>query len=321
MQISASTMKKERREVAHVLGQHHERDGDELGDDDRGGGGDRVADPGVAPDGAVEAERDEREVARGEHDGRVSPAMNRWLVLPGQPNSIAYAATNEPLMRTKSTPTSTSRRQCIAKTWVSETGSSSCGPAVGVGEEARELDQEREGDDDADDGVAPVVEDVVGEARAADGERDQRQERDRTALGEAVADEPVGGVVAAALVDRAPVEHPSDRDERRVEDRDGQDEHRQDQRRDGRAGHAPARDEPERGEREPERLAARVAHEDERAAAGAEVEGRKPQQAAAPAIANASEALSGWTSRRRRRRRRTRSPRESPRGRPCCRAG
>ena len=53
--------------------------------------------------------------------------MNRWLVLPGQPNSIAYAATNELLMRTKSTPTSTRRRQCIAKTWVRETGSSSCG--------------------------------------------------------------------------------------------------------------------------------------------------------------------------------------------------
>ena len=100
--------------------------------------------------------------------------------------------------------------------------------------------------------------------------RDQREQRDRVLLGQAEADEPVRGVVAAALVDRPAFEQPRDRDERGVEDRHGEHEDRQDQRRDGRTGDAPARGEPERGEREAERLAARVAHEDERpAAAGA----------------------------------------------------
>ena len=44
------------------------------------------------------------------------------------------------------------------------------------------------------------------------------------------------------------------------------------ERRDGRPGDAPARGEPERGQREADREAARVAHEDERAAVAAQVE-------------------------------------------------
>ena len=80
---------------------------------------------------------------------------------------------------------------------------------------------------------------------------------DRVPLREPVADEPVRGVVAAALVDRPPFEQPRDRHERGVEDRHGEDQDRQHERRDGRPGDAPARREPERGEREAEREAAR----------------------------------------------------------------
>ena len=76
------------------------------------------------------------------------------------------------------------------------------------------------------------------------------------------------GVVAAALVDRPPVEQP--RDVTSVVSRIGTARTRT-----GRISVAtvvPATrqldDEPERGEREPEHLAARVAHEDERAARG-----------------------------------------------------
>ena len=63
-----------------------------------------------------------------------------------------------------------------------------------------------------------------------------------------------------------------ERDESRVENRHREHEHGQDERRDGRAGDAPARGEAERGEREAERLAAGVAHEDERPSPGPQVE-------------------------------------------------
>ena len=79
-------------------------------------------------------------------------------------------------------------------------------------------------------------------------------------------------VVAAALVDRAPLEQPRDRHERGVEDRHGEDQDRQHERGDGRPGDAPARGEPERGEREADREAAGVAHEDAARGRGPEVE-------------------------------------------------
>ena len=122
---------------------------------------------------------------------------------------------------------------------------------------------------------------LVGEARSAERGRDERQQDDGAVLREPVGNEAVRGVVAAALVDGPAVEHPRDRDECRVEDRDGEHEHGQDQRRDGRAGDAPARHEAERRERESEHLRAGVAHEDERRAAGRRLKGRNPRTASA----------------------------------------
>ena len=66
MQISASTMKKERVEVAHVLRQTMYASAITSETTTAAGDLDRVARAGVAPDRAVEAERDEGEVARRE---------------------------------------------------------------------------------------------------------------------------------------------------------------------------------------------------------------------------------------------------------------
>ena len=68
-------------------------------------------------------------------------------------------------------------------------------------------------------------------------------------------------MVAPALVNRAPFEQTHDRDERRVEDRHGEDEDRQQERCGGRARHLVARQEPEAGDGEAEHLRAGVAHE------------------------------------------------------------
>ena len=71
--------------------------------------------------------------------------------------------------------------------------------------------------------------------------------------------------VAYRLVDGAQqVEQPDDGHERRVENRDGQDDDRQEQGRDGRPCDRPAGREPERAEREAEYLAAAISHEDGR---------------------------------------------------------
>jgi hypothetical protein len=78
--------------------------------------------------------------------------------------------------------------------------------AVDVGEEARELDKEREGEHYADDRVPDVVEHRVGEARSADAERDQRQEGHGVPFREAVTHQSVRAVVAAPLVDGSSVE-------------------------------------------------------------------------------------------------------------------
>ena len=91
-------------------------------------------------------------------------------------------------------------------------------------------------------------------------------------LRHAEAHEPVRRVVATALRDGSALEQPNRRHERRVEDRDGEDEDRQEERCDGRPSDVPARCETERGECEPEHLRAGVAHEDERLLARAKVE-------------------------------------------------
>ena len=124
-----------------------------------------------------------------------------------------------------------------------------------------------------------VVEDVVGEARRAERGRDQREQEHGVLLGEAEADEPVRGVVAAALRDRPAFEQPDDGHERRVEDRARQGSgsaagasrrscRRPSSSRRGRAPRARSR-----------APGARVAHEDERLPPGRRLNGRKPAQA------------------------------------------
>ena len=80
---------------------------------------------------------------------------------------------------------------------------SSARAALEVDEEAGELHEQREGDEDADERDPVVAEHGVGERRAAEAGRDRGEQDDRAVLGEAAADEPVRGVVLAALVDRA----------------------------------------------------------------------------------------------------------------------
>ena len=144
-----------------------------------------------------------------------------------------------------------------------------------VGEEARELHEEDERHEHADEREPLVVEHVVGEARRAERARDHREQQHRVLLGEPEAHEAVRRVVAAALRDGTAFEEAHDRHERRVEDRHREDEDREQQRRHRRSGDLPARGEPERGQREAEHLRARVAHEDERLAAGAQVVGQE----------------------------------------------
>ena len=169
-------------------------------------------------------------------------------------------------MSAKSTSDSTSRRGFATNVRSQPRSRARPGAALDVGEEARELHEQREREQHADQRDPRVVEHRVGEARRAERGRDQREQDDGALLGEPVVDEPVRGVVAAALVDRAGPRAGARRDERRVEDRHGEHEDRQQQRRDRRPGDLPARRQPERGEREAEHLAARVAHEDSRAA-------------------------------------------------------
>ena len=144
-----------------------------------------------------------------------------------------------------------------------------------VGEKGRELDEEREGEEDADerDRAAPDV--GVREARPPERGRDEPEQEHGALLGEPAVDEPVRRVVAPTLVDRPPFEDADDRDQGRVQDRHGQDEDGQEERRHRGSRRLPARREPERREREAEELASRVAHEDRGGLAGPEVEGQE----------------------------------------------
>ena len=149
------------------------------------------------------------------------------------------------------------------------------GALLEVAQEAPELHEQDEGHEHAERGQAAVVEHVVRQRGRADRRRHEREQEHGLRLREAVVDEPVRGVVPAALRDRPPLREPHDRDERRVEDRDREDEQRQQHRRDRGSRDRPARGERERGEREPEHLAPRVAHEDVRGAPGPQVEGEE----------------------------------------------
>ena len=74
--------------------------------------------------------------------------------------------------------------------------------ALEVDEEAGELDEQRERDEDADERDPVVAEDGVGERGRAEAGRDRRQQNDGLLLRQTAPDEPVGGVVLPALVDR-----------------------------------------------------------------------------------------------------------------------
>ena len=143
------------------------------------------------------------------------------------------AMVNEAVISAKSTSTSTKRRRFDDQ----PSGGSRRRLAVGarvldVGEVAAELDEEREGDEHADEREsacrrapctrvpsAPSAAETIGE------------QHDRSLVGEPLVHEPVRGVVAAALGHRAALEQADDRDERRVEDRHGEHEHGQQDRR------------------------------------------------------------------------------------------
>ena len=120
-------------------------------------------------------------------------------------------------MRAPSTSVSTSR---LAR----DERPLSPGAARDAREERRELEEEGEGDEDADRRDPAAVEDGVGEAREPERGGDGDEEEHRPALGEAAVDEPVRRVVATALGDGAPGPEPQGGDERRVEDRDREDE-------------------------------------------------------------------------------------------------
>ena len=131
--------------------------------------------------------------------------------------------------------------------------------------------------------IARVVEHLVREARQAESSRDDAEQDDRPLVGEALVDETVRRVVAAAARDGSPLEQAHDRDECRVEDRHGEDEDREQQRGDGRAGHGPACGEAQRGEPEAEHLAAAVAHEHRRGSAQPEIERQESETGEADA--------------------------------------
>ena len=180
---------------------------------------------------------------------------------------------NDAVIRAKSTISSTRRlrREENAAQHHRPAGRRLAG-LVDVGEEAGELDEERERHEHADERHPAVVEAAVGKARRSEPGGDRREQHDGSLLGDAAAHEPVGGVVAAALADGPPLDEADGGDERRVEDRHREHEQRQDQRRDRRLRDLPARQQAERGEREPDHLASRVAHEDGGRLARPEVE-------------------------------------------------
>ena len=161
---------------------------DELGDDDGGGGGDHVARARVAPDGAVEPEGDEGEEARRE-DHRQRQVADEALARRPRPAEHDHVGGHEGGRDHDEVDQDLDQAAPVDAEDVRSAGGCGRAAAVGVCEEASELNEEREGEDDADDRVDVVVEDGVGEARAAEAEGDQREQRDRVPLGEAEAHE------------------------------------------------------------------------------------------------------------------------------------
>ena len=183
------------------------------------------------------------------HQGRPVPSTR-----------IMYATVNDALISAKSMSASTKRRRWTSRERMNDVRLL-VRDAFDVCEVTAELEQEREGDEHADERDARVVQDFVGEAREPKRRRDDAEEDDRALVGEALVHKAMGRVVASAARDGASFEETHDRDQRRIEDRHGEHDDRQEERRHGRAGDRPARREPERCETEAEHLAPAVAHE------------------------------------------------------------
>ena len=286
----------------------------------------QVARRGEAPDPPVDPEEDEEDVADGEQDRQRGEEERRAGCSCRSPSTNSrYAARNETQMIAKSASTSTRRRG------LERNARQSGGDGPGSSRRDRSCRSPRKlanwtrttNEISTPTAVTRAfAEHVVGERGRAEQRREQRQRRDRLLLGEAVVDEPVRGVVGAALGDGPALERPPNRHERRVQDRDREHEQRQHDAGQRRAGGRPARGERERGEAEADHLAAGVAHEDARAAAGTQVEGEEAEAGAAERERDHERELARvCVERRRPRRRRRRRSRATRRGRPCCRAG
>ena len=176
------------------------------------------------------------------------------------------------MISAKSTSDSTSLRGFATKVRSQPRSVDETRAAFDVREDACELDEQGERQEHADQGHPRVVEHAVEEARRSERCGDDGEQDDRTLLGEAVVHEAVRRVIASALVHRPAVEQPHDGDERRVQDRDGEDENRKEEGGDRRTGDLPARRQAERCEQEAEHLAAGVAHEDRGRLAVAQIE-------------------------------------------------
>ena len=236
---------------------------------------DHVARGRVAPYAPVHAERDERDVANREQDWQ-RREEDRALELRAQPSDDEHVRGEQRGAHDDEVDDDLDETPGLEHDRVPERGVARLRAAsralLEIAEEAPELDEQDERHEHAEGRQAAVVEDVVRERGRADRRRDEREQEHGLRLREAVVDEPVRRVVAAALRHGPALREPHDRDEGRVEDRDREDEQREEHGRDRRPGDRPARRERERREREAEHLAPRVAHEHVRGAAGPQVE-------------------------------------------------
>ena len=231
--------------------------GHEHGGEDAG----RVARARIAPHAAVEAERDECDVARDEHDRQREvqhvPVPDRARRLNpdcvcGHERRADQCEVDEHLDEPPPVDEQRSYERRVLD----------LGRATHVRQEAAELHEHGERHENTGERHERVVEDLVCEARQPQCRRYGAEQDDGALVGEAPVDQAVRRVIAAALRHRAALDQAHDRDERGVEDRDREDEQRQEQRCHRRSCDGPARGEAERRDREAEQLAAAVAHED-----------------------------------------------------------
>ncbi len=223
-------------------------DENEEGDDRRADAPDRdrndVARGGEAPDPPVDAERDEEDVPGCEQD-RKGGKEDRALELAPEASDHEEVGREEGRADDDEVDDDLDEaagleHECLPQRHLRRRVSSARA-FLEVAQEAAELHEQDEGEQDAECGQATVVQHVVGESGRADRSRDERQEQDGVRLREPVVDESVRRVVAASLAHRPALPEPDERDERRVQDRDREDQQREEHRGDGRARDGPAR--------------------------------------------------------------------------------